>query len=249
MCRSCQILKPARSKHCSICKRCISKLDHHCIFINNCVGHGNQHYFLLLLLTTAILTSYATYVGIDVMSSEVRKLVPSWTLRGTGFTWTQYGNVVTWVLQEYTRIGAVTLLCLMITPLVIGLFGYHIYLIYAGTTTNESMKWQDWQVEMADGFVFKRKLEKDRKKNVNEANETSWPVESQQILLRTEDGTPPRGGEGIGEWERVWRLRDVENLYDLGFWDNMWDVLWPSVGVREGFVGGERSPLLTGGQE
>jgi len=234
-CRTCQILKPARSKHCSICKRCISKLDHHCIFINNCVGHGNQHYFLLLLLTTAILTSYASYVGVTTMSEEVKKLAPSWTLRGTGLTWTQYWNVIAWILQEHTRIGAVTLLCLMITPLIIGLFVYHIYLIYAGTTTNESMKWQDWQAEMSDGYVFKRSLPLNRVKDVNEAKQTTWPVQSQQILLRTEDGAPPTGSEavGVGAWERVWKLRDVENLYDLGFWDNMVDVFWPSSGVME----------------
>jgi hypothetical protein len=183
------------------------------------------------------------------MTSEVKKLVPSWNLRGTGFTWTQYWNVVAWVLQEYTRIGAVTMLCIMITPLIIGLFTYHIYLIYCGTTTNESLKWQDWEADMADGFVFKRKLALDRKKHVAEAKETCWPAESQQILVRTEDGNAPRGGEGVGAWERVWKLKDVENLYDLGFWDNLVDAFWPSAGLKQEVGYDVRSPLLVGEQE
>jgi hypothetical protein len=131
--------------------------------------------------------------------------------------------------------GAVTLLCLLTSPLVWGFLAYHLYLIWAGTTTNESMKWADWQMEMSDGYVFKRHLPEDRQKDTNiEPASTRWPVESEQILLRTEDGLPPRGPPaiGVGEWQRVWKLRDVENLYDLGFWDNLIDVFWPRYGFH-----------------
>ena len=229
-CRTCHLLKPARSKHCSICKRCISKLDHHCIFINNCVGYGNHHWFMLLLLSTAVLTTYATYIGVSLLSAEILKELPSWTLRGKGFTWLEYVNILAWALQEKTRMGAVTLLCLLTSPLVWGLLGYHVYLIWAGTTTNESMKWSDWQLEMSDGYVFKRQLPQHRQKDASiEPLNTRWPVESEQILLRHEDPMPPSGTAevGVGQWERVWQLKDVENLYDLGFWDNLIDVFWP----------------------
>jgi hypothetical protein len=234
-CRTCHTLKPARSKHCSICKRCVSKYDHHCIFINNCVGYGNQHYFLLLLLTTGFLTVWASYVGTSLLSSQIRKEIPSWKIWGESFTWMQYANIWGWALQEHTRIGAVTLLCALTSPLVWGLLGYHIYLIYCGTTTNESLKWQDWAAEMSEGYVFKRSLPADRQKDDRyEALWTRWPVESEQILLRTEDGLPPTGplAIGVGQWQRVWKLADVENLYDLGFWDNLTDIFWPRYGLH-----------------
>jgi palmitoyltransferase len=159
--------------------------------------------------------------------------IPSWNLSGKGFTWSEYFNICAWALQEKTRMGAVTLLCFLISPLVWGLLGYHFYLIWAGTTTNESMKWSDWQAEMMDGYVFKRKLPGDRQQDNNyEPAWTAWPVESEQIVLRTEDGMPPRGAEaiGIGEWERVWKLADIENMYDLGFRDNLMDVFWSRYG-------------------
>ncbi|TVY80332.1 Palmitoyltransferase SWF1 [Lachnellula suecica] len=233
-CKTCKFLKPARSKHCSICKHCISKMDHHCIFINNCVGYRNQHWFLLLLLTTAILITYAAYIGLSVCSAEVVKRVSRWTLLGKGFTWSEYFNIWGWVLQEYTRIGGVTLLCLLTNPMVWGLLAYHLYLIWAGTTTNESMKWSDWQADMADGFAFRCALDPDRQKDSRiEPAWTRWPVEAAEVVMRNEEGLPPTGATGFGggQWERVWRLADVENLYDLGFWRNIKDVFLPRHGL------------------
>jgi len=49
-CSKCQAPKPPRAHHCSICNRCIMKMDHHCPWVNNCVGFHNYRYFCLFLL-------------------------------------------------------------------------------------------------------------------------------------------------------------------------------------------------------
>lgn len=233
-CRSCHLLKPARSKHCSVCKHCIAKFDHHCIFINNCVGYNNHHWFLLLLFTTGNLTTYAVYIGNSILSTFIAAVYPDWSFLGFGFTWSRYFSIWGLALQEHTRIGSITLLCFLTTPLVYGLFFFHIYLIWCGTTTNESMKWSDWNIEMAEGYVFKRTLSENREKNLRiEPAWTHWPAESQQIVLRTADGQDPVGGIGEGEWKRVWGLGDVENLYDIGFLDNLKDVFVGRQGVYD----------------
>ncbi|XP_005994914.1 palmitoyltransferase ZDHHC16 isoform X1 [Latimeria chalumnae] len=50
ICRKCIAPKPARTHHCSICNRCILKMDHHCPWLNNCVGHYNHRYFFSFCL-------------------------------------------------------------------------------------------------------------------------------------------------------------------------------------------------------
>lgn len=38
LCPECEVIKTPRSRHCNICNRCIDRFDHHCPWINNCVG-------------------------------------------------------------------------------------------------------------------------------------------------------------------------------------------------------------------
>jgi hypothetical protein len=60
ICTRCEMYRPPRAHHCRICKRCIKRMDHHCPWINNCVGERNQKYFLQFLFYVGILALYST---------------------------------------------------------------------------------------------------------------------------------------------------------------------------------------------
>lgn len=49
-CYECKQVKPYRTHHCSVCNKCIMRMDHHCVFIAQCVGHYNIKYFIMFLL-------------------------------------------------------------------------------------------------------------------------------------------------------------------------------------------------------
>jgi len=60
VCTRCETYRPPRAHHCRICQRCIRRMDHHCPWINNCVGERNQKYFLQFLVYVAALSIYST---------------------------------------------------------------------------------------------------------------------------------------------------------------------------------------------
>lgn len=113
-----------------------------------------------------------------------------------------------------------------------------ILVVWAGMTTNESLKWSDWKLDIADGIAYRRRMSPTRQKDLRfEPAWTKWPVETEQIMIRTENGMPRADSTnipGVGEWVQVKRLGEVDNLYDLGFWDNLRDVFWPRYRFAKG---------------
>ncbi|KAM9498102.1 palmitoyltransferase ZDHHC23-A-like isoform 1-T2 [Salvelinus alpinus] len=57
-CPLCKVVRPPRAGHCRICGGCVQRLDHHCIWINSCVGKANHRNFLLTLLLFLLTSLY-----------------------------------------------------------------------------------------------------------------------------------------------------------------------------------------------
>uniref|UniRef100_A0A672ZQM8 Palmitoyltransferase n=1 Tax=Sphaeramia orbicularis TaxID=375764 RepID=A0A672ZQM8_9TELE len=57
-CSVCKIIRPPRAGHCRTCGSCVQRLDHHCIWINSCVGQANHRSFLLTLFVFLLTSLY-----------------------------------------------------------------------------------------------------------------------------------------------------------------------------------------------
>eukprot|EP00754_Rhynchopus_humris_P051709 Rhum_TRINITY_DN9701_c0_g1::Rhum_TRINITY_DN9701_c0_g1_i1::g.34747::m.34747/K18932/ZDHHC; palmitoyltransferase len=57
-CRTCNTVQPLRTRHCVHCCRCVYTFDHHCWWLNTCVGGRNRPVFLLFLLNEAVLSGH-----------------------------------------------------------------------------------------------------------------------------------------------------------------------------------------------
>lgn len=130
-CQTCQVYKPERTHHCSICNKCILKMDHHCPWyvlyyerflslfrVSNCIGFHNYKFYYLFLFFTVLLAAFI--VGVSISRLAINN---------------------NWNVFEKKRKGlyiSVIVLDGLFFMSISGLFLYHGYLICRNRTTIES---------------------------------------------------------------------------------------------------------------
>ncbi|CAF1041855.1 unnamed protein product [Rotaria sordida] len=76
-CTWCLVQRPLRSKHCRECRRCVAKFDHHCPWVDNCVGDKTLSYFTGFVFFTPLCLCFFLYAAYqyfrlhcNILSSE-----------------------------------------------------------------------------------------------------------------------------------------------------------------------------------
>ncbi|XP_059087204.1 palmitoyltransferase ZDHHC16-like [Tigriopus californicus] len=67
ICKKCIAPKPPRTHHCSVCQRCHLCMDHHCPWLDNCVGFFNHRHFFLYMVFTVLGCLFLMVFGLEVM--------------------------------------------------------------------------------------------------------------------------------------------------------------------------------------
>ncbi|XP_056130955.1 palmitoyltransferase ZDHHC12-A [Lampris incognitus] len=117
-CGFCLLQQPMRAKHCRMCKHCVRRFDHHCPWIENCVGERNHRWFIVYLAVQLVALLWALQIALS-------GLTPS----GSWERWFQ----LNWFLLAVLGVVGV------FSIVVVLLLGCHLYLAAINCTTWEFM--------------------------------------------------------------------------------------------------------------
>ncbi|NWW87567.1 ZDH12 palmitoyltransferase, partial [Rhynochetos jubatus] len=116
-CGYCMVKQPMRAKHCQLCQHCVRRYDHHCPWIENCVGENNHPLFIVYLSLQLVVLLWGGHVAWSGLYFE-----QSWN-------WLRH-NI--FLLVSFILIVIFTIVVLL-------LLMSHLYLISCNTTTWEFM--------------------------------------------------------------------------------------------------------------
>lgn len=203
-CSTCHLPKPARSKHCSSCKKCVVLFDHHCIWVNNCIGSRNYRWFVLYLWLNMNLLAYGGYLNWMYLVMQSSNLGWWRHIQSSGSNRTA---------------GALMLITFPLFFVTTAFALLHVYYVYLGVTTNESDKWAEIEHLVSLGVLFRTTstgtyVELASERQVDGSFKSVYIDLDKSHTLFSEADAPQLQKINLVE-------NDLDNVYDHGFWNNL----------------------------
>ncbi|CAK74064.1 unnamed protein product (macronuclear) [Paramecium tetraurelia] len=133
-CDICDAYVKENTKHCKHCNRCSQEFDHHCKWVNNCVGNKNYKIFIMMITTTMLQLFYTAIVYIRIIklyNTEHEKLLINNEIQKFHFYDENDLDI------KYTLSIIMLVDSSIFSILLFQLFIFHIYLMIKGITTYE----------------------------------------------------------------------------------------------------------------
>ncbi|CAK9436396.1 uncharacterized protein LODBEIA_P09540 [Lodderomyces beijingensis] len=205
-CRTCRLPKPARSKHCSVCDRCYLLYDHHCVWLNNCIGWRNYKWFVAFLLANINMLCYGGVLCFSALWSQMTN-------------WRDFWRVVTRTTDANKVTGIFVILCVIFSIITTSFTILHLRYIYLGVTTNEVEKWSTIEELIDIGVLYRVSPAIQGENYVEEAS-----FNGQILYISLKDERVVLRGDNLRDHNLTQVLSvvdDIDNVYDKGFWSNL----------------------------
>lgn len=142
VCHLCRInISSPKTKHCSACNKCVAHFDHHCKWLNHCVGGRNYAPFLMCVSTAVAAAALVALLAIAELI--VHHTNPSWLSRGAANETIAATSSLPSSDAAFLAVVAILgLLAAVTAGLLLHLCFFHIYISFLGLTTYEYIRQQ-----------------------------------------------------------------------------------------------------------
>ncbi|XP_059054380.1 probable palmitoyltransferase ZDHHC11B [Achroia grisella] len=142
-CHLCNIYTSSKkTKHCSICNKCVDHFDHHCKWLNNCVGMRNYTSFVASVITAlliSVITSSLCVTDIVLFILYPQRLSPT-AQEFINCTTVDKSHYIKYCSQSIIFLVLLIILCISafaIACALLHLCCFHIYISILGVSTYE----------------------------------------------------------------------------------------------------------------